>query len=131
MLSSVEQTRLRISKNTEAKNKSQFGQFLTSARTAVFLDRWNSGGFHFRRVELDAFEIDDSLCFHLTQTLAAYRHNAGFVGTIRKADFIHVSADWLSGGLFAESLPQYTHAILNPPYGRNRTSVLASASWPC
>ncbi len=144
MLSTVEQTRLRLSKNTEAKKKSQFGQFLTSARTAAFmaslfpdgkgscrlldagagigslsaafLERWDAAGFNFQRVELDAFEIDDSLHSYLNQTLEKYRNNPEFIPTIRKVDFIHAAVDWLSGSLFAEELQKYTHAILNPPY---------------
>ncbi len=144
MLSTVEQTRLRLSKNTEAKKKSQFGQFLTSARTAAFmaslfpdgkgscrlldagagigslsaafLERWDAAGFDFQRVELDAFEIDDSLHSYLNQTLEKYRNNPEFIPTIRKVDFIHAAVDWLSGSLFAEELQKYTHAILNPPY---------------
>lgn len=31
-------------------------------------------------------------------------------------DFILAAVDSLAGGLFAERLPRYTHAILNPPY---------------
>lgn len=144
LLTTVEQTRLRVSKNTEAKRKSQFGQFLTPAKTAAFmaslfpvakgscylldagagigslsaafLERWISGDFHFRRMALDVFEIDNSLHPHLTQTLAKYRNNSDFALTIRKTDFIHAAVDWLSGSLFAEPLPKYTHAILNPPY---------------
>ncbi|CAK0759679.1 Type II methyltransferase M.BsuBI [Gammaproteobacteria bacterium] len=144
MLSTIEQTRLRISRNTEAKKKSQFGQFFTPEKIAsymvslfpsgngschlldagagigslssAFLERWNSGGFCFQRVELDAFEIDDYLLPCLYQTLAKYGNNAAFISTIRKADFIHAASDWLSGNLFAEPLPKYTHAILNPPY---------------
>lgn len=144
MLSTVEKTRLRLSKNTEAKKKSQFGQFLTSARTAAFmaslfpdskgrcrlldagagigslsvafLDRWNTAGFDFQRVELDAFEIDDSLCSYLNRTLEKYRNNPQFILTIRNVDFIHAATDWLSGSFFAEEFQKYTHAILNPPY---------------
>ena len=37
MLSAVEQTRLRVSKGTDAKKKAQLGQFLTPARTAQFM----------------------------------------------------------------------------------------------
>ncbi len=144
LLTTVEQTRLRVSKNTEAKRKSQFGQFLTPAKTAAFmaslfpvakgscylldagagigslsaafLERWIYGDFHFRRMAIDVFEIDNSLHPHLTQTLAKYRNNPDLVLTIRKTDFIHAAVDWLSGSLFAEPLPKYTHAILNPPY---------------
>lgn len=144
MLTSVEKTRLRVSKNTTARKKSQFGQFLTPAKTAAFmaslfpaakgnchlldagagigslsaafLERWISGDFHFHRMALDVFEIDDSLHPYLTQTLAKYENNPDFVLTIRKTDFIHTAVDYLSGSLFAVPLPKYTHAILNPPY---------------
>jgi adenine-specific DNA-methyltransferase len=37
LLSTIDQTRLLISKNTESKKKSQFGQFLTSGKTAAFM----------------------------------------------------------------------------------------------
>lgn len=143
-LSTVEQTRLRLSKNTEAKKKALFGQFFTSAKTAAFmvslfpdgqgscrlldagagigslsaafLEKWDSAGFHFQSVMLDAFEIDDSLHAYLNQTLAKYINNPGFIPTIRKADFIHAATDWLSGSFFAEEFQTYTHVILNPPY---------------
>jgi adenine-specific DNA-methyltransferase len=37
LISTIDQTRLLISKNTESKKKSQFGQFLTSEKTAAFM----------------------------------------------------------------------------------------------
>jgi hypothetical protein len=37
LLSTIDQTRLLISKNTESNKKSQFGQFLTSEKTAAFM----------------------------------------------------------------------------------------------
>jgi len=144
MLLSTEQTRLYISKKTEANKKTQFGQFLTPARTATFmaglfpdangkcrlldagagigslsdafLERWRSGGFHFQRVELDTFEIDDSLHGYLKNTLEKYDTRSDFSLAVRGDDFIHVAIESLSGGLFAAAAPQYTHAILNPPY---------------
>jgi len=150
LLSTVEQTRLKISKNTGAGKKSQFGQFLTSVNIAdfmaglfpdsggdcrlldagagigslasAFLERWRAGGFHFQRVELDAFEIDDYLHPFLNQTLATFGDNPDFAMTIRKTDFIHAAADSLSGTLFAAPLPKYTHAILNPPYKKINSS---------
>lgn len=150
MISAIEQTRLRISKNTEVERKSQLGQFLTPENTAAFmaglfpavggvchlldagagigslsaafLDRRNCGEFHFRRVELDAFEIDDSLHPYLTHTLEAYSHNPRFVPTIRNTDFIHAATGCLSGSLFAKPLKQYTHAILNPPYKKIKSN---------
>ncbi|MDD5466945.1 MAG: Eco57I restriction-modification methylase domain-containing protein [Anaerolineales bacterium] len=144
MLSEVEKRRLQLSKSTEAKRKSQLGQFLTPERTAAFmaglfpsgtgycrlldagagigslsaafLDRWRSGGFNFQSVELDAFEIDHSLIPHLSLTLEKYNHRGDFVANIYTEDFIHVAVDSLSGSLFSKFLESYTHAILNPPY---------------
>lgn len=155
MLSEIEQARLRLSTDTDAKKKSQFGQFLTPAGTAAFmaglfppadgichlldagagigslaaafLERWRSGGLRFQRVELDAFEIDGSLHAELARTLSKYR-NDKFSATVHGEDFIHAAVDALSGGLFATSLPRYSHAILNPPYkkvGSNSAHRLA------
>jgi adenine-specific DNA-methyltransferase len=143
LLTEVEQARLRLSRDTDAKKKSQFGQFLTPERTAAFmaglfppgegmcclldagagigslsaafLERWRSGGLRFQRVELDAFEIDGALHAQLTQTLAKYRSDA-FGVRVQGNDFIHAAADALSGGLFSKAFPRYSHAILNPPY---------------
>ena len=97
LLSTVEKSRLRISKATESRKKSKLGQFFTPARiaqfmaelfvqttgnncrlldagagigslSAAFLERLVSGGFDFKRVELDAFEIDETLHPYLTRT---------------------------------------------------------------
>nr|VFJ66384.1 MAG: Eco57I restriction-modification methylase [Candidatus Kentron sp. DK] len=144
MPSTVEQKRAQLSKSTDARRKSQFGQFLTPERTAVFmaglfpdgtgrcrlldagagigslsaafLDRWRSGGFDFRRVELDAFELDRVLIPHLSHTLERYGPGGDFVANIQEEDFIHCAARALSGDLFSKPLEGYTHAILNPPY---------------
>ena len=145
MLLEIEQIRLTISKGIDSQKKSQLGQFFTPASiaqfmaemfvknenincrlldagagigslSAAFLDRWTSGGLNFQRVELDAFEIDPSLKFHLIQTFDKYNGYSSLSLTIRGTDFIHAAADYLSGSLFAETLPKYTHAILNPPY---------------
>jgi len=143
LLSDVEQARLRLSKDTDAKKKSQFGQFLTPAGTAAFmaglfppadgtcrlldagagigslaaafLERWPSGGFGFQRVELDVFEIDGSLHSQLAKTLSKYAA-ATLSVTVHGEDFVHAAADALCGGMFSMSLPMYTHVILNPPY---------------
>jgi len=144
LLSTVKQTRLLISQNTEAGKKSKFGQFLTSEQTAAFmaslfpaadghcclldagsgigslsaalLDRWCSSDLNFQSLHLDAFELDQTLHPYLQDTLGRYSNRIDFSYSIRSGDFIHKAADWLSGNLFAEPLPQYTHAILNPPY---------------
>lgn len=140
----IEQTRLQVSKETEAIKKSQFGQFFTPAKTAMFmaslfpdakghcylldagagigslsdafLERWSSGGFHFQQVALDAFEIDASLHRHLEKTLNRHQRTSGFFATIRGDDFIHAATEVLSGDFFAAATPKYSHAILNPPY---------------
>ncbi len=144
MLSVVEQKRLHISRSTEVKKKSQFGQFLTPERTAAFmaslfpdgdgncflldagagigslsaafLDRWKSGEFHFHKVAVDAFEIDHTLHAYLSQTLEKYEHGEDFFAKVWGEDFIHAAVGSLSGNLFSESLANYSHAILNPPY---------------
>ncbi len=141
---SIEQTRLQVSKKTAANKKSQFGQFLTPAKTAMFmadlfpdadgicylldagagigslsdafLERWQSGGFHFQRVELDVFEIDDSLHTYLRKTLEKHQNRSELCAVIRGDDYIQAATEALSGSFFAAATPQYTHAILNPPY---------------
>jgi len=149
--SALEQTRLRLAKDTTAEKKSRFGQFLTSAATAAFmaglfpdgsgrcrlldagagigslsaafLERWKRSGFHFQRMQLDAFEIDTSLHPHLRRTMEQYSDNAHFTPRIWKADFIHTATSWLSNDLFSGKYPHptYTHAILNPPYKKIRS----------
>lgn len=142
--STVEQKRLQLSRNTDPKKKSQLGQFFTpeatakfmagmfpdgngvcrlldagagiGSLTAAFLDRWKDGGFHFHRVELDAFEIDRALIRHLSRMLDGYGHGVNLLGHIHKEDFIHAAAGSLCGNLFSKPLRPYTHAILNPPY---------------
>ncbi|MBN1293881.1 MAG: Eco57I restriction-modification methylase domain-containing protein [Candidatus Latescibacteria bacterium] len=150
MLVEVEQSRVSISKAVDTKRKSQLGQFFTPAEiarfmvgmfgrseykscrvldagagigslSAAFLDKWVSGDFNFQRVELDAFEIDQALSPYLTQTFEKYRKYRNLTASVRNGDFIHIAADWLSGNLFADILPKYTHAILNPPYKKIRS----------
>ena len=144
MLSTVEQKRLYLSKNTEPTKKSKLGQFLTPERTAAFmaglfpdggglcrlldagagigslsaafLDRWRCGGFHFKHVVVDAFELDPTLTDHLAQTLEKYKRRGDFVSNLYETDFIHASVESLTGSLFSSPLERYTHAILNPPY---------------
>lgn len=150
MVTGVKQSQQTTEKAVERQRKAQLGQFFTppaiadfmaslftpgstnccrlldagagvGALSAAFLERWISGGFNFQRVELDAFEIDQTLHSSLAQTLAAYQQHPDFAPTIHPNDFIPAAADWLSGNLFATALPQYTHAILNPPYKKIRS----------
>ncbi|GMU42410.1 MAG: hypothetical protein AMXMBFR25_03960 [Lysobacterales bacterium] len=66
-------------------------------------------------MEVDAFEIDGSLHSQLTRTLCKYASSRLSVA-VHGDDFIHAATDAVCGGLFAKSLPRFTHAILNPPY---------------
>ena len=92
------------------------------ALSAAFLERWVCDELHFCSVEIDAFEIDWQLHPSLTQTFEKYRHYPTASAKIRSADFIFSAADWVSGNYFAEELPKYTHAILNPPYRKIRSN---------
>jgi adenine-specific DNA-methyltransferase len=144
LLSTVENRRLQLSKNTRPEKKAYFGQFLTPEKTAVFmaslfpdgqgdcrlldagagigslsaafLDRWRNGGFHFQRVEVDAFELDNDLIPYLSKTLNKYDGKGDFSINIREEDFIHCVVESLTGDLFSCPLEHFTHAILNPPY---------------
>jgi len=151
LLSVVEKSRLRISKATESRKKSKLGQFFTPARiaqfmaglfvqttgyqcrlldagagigslSAAFLERLISGDFDFKRVEIDAFEIDETLLPDLTRTIEGYKRHADVELTIRNDDFILAAVDSLCGNLFVKALPKYTHAILNPPYKKIRSN---------
>lgn len=150
VLAEIEQLRLTVSKASDPKRKSRLGQFFTPAKTAqfmaglftqrtmgisrlldagagigslsaAFLERWASGGFDFQCVEVDAFEIDERLHPHLTQTLESYRPHLNVAPTVRGDDFVNAAVDSLCGSLFVEALPRYTHAILNPPYKKIRS----------
>src|SRR3989344_8586033 len=117
MLSAVKKTRLRVSKNTEAKRKSQFGQFLTPERTArymaglfypttnsvcrlldpgagigslssAFLERCISGDLAFGEVEITAFELDELLHQELENTFASYSERVPLAYEITGGDSI-------------------------------------------
>lgn len=141
MISVVEQTRLRVSKNTDAKMKSHLGQFFTPATTAhfmarlfpdsvkgvcrlldpgagigslssAFLERWISGSFIFTNVEITAFEFDEILHGELTSTLASYSERLPLAYEIVGGDFVEKSVNKIQFGNDA----RFSHAILNPPY---------------
>jgi len=153
LLSVVEKSRASISKATEPKKKSKLGQFFTPIKiaqfmaglftrkgeencrlldagagigslSAAFLERWESGGFDFKRIEIDAFEIDETLHPYLNQTIDGYKNHTDVTFTIRSNDFIESAVNSLSGNLFIKALPKYTHAILNPPYKKIRSDSI-------
>ena len=141
MLAVVEQTRLRVSKNTEAKRKSQLGQFLTPARTAqfmaglftskdnfdcrlldagagigslssAFLERCIDGDLRFKNVEITAFELDSLIHKDLNDSLSSYKKRLSIDYEILGGDFIEQAVNRIQFG----SGQGFTHAILNPPY---------------
>ena len=143
MLFAIKEKRQELSKSTEVKKKSQLGQFFTPERIAVFmanlfadvgghcclldagagigalsaafLDRWLANNLHFDRINVEAFEIDQTLHANLSDLFKRYRHSENFNATIFGEDFIHKSAEALCDEK-SSSLNLYTHAILNPPY---------------
>lgn len=143
MLSTLETTRRKLSRMTDAATKARLGQFLTPAVTAsfmadcfpdgqgecrlldagagigslaaAFLERRRREGFGFAKIALDAFEIDSTLHPALKETLAALAV-PGFSYRVRDEDFVLAACDALAGGLFSSGCGPYTHVILNPPY---------------
>lgn len=147
----LDKLRLDVSKNTAAARKAQFGQYLTSSSiatymsslfnpsnadechlldagagigslTAAYLERVRAGELTFRKVSVDAFELDERLHPYLKQTLVGFEDLRQFNGSVRGVDFVHEAANSICGDLFSQALPQYTHAILNPPYKKIRSN---------
>lgn len=141
MLAAVEQTRLRVSKNTEAKRKSQLGQFFTPARTAqfmaslftsrggvdcrlldagagigslasAFLERCIAAELSFSRIEVTAFELDSLIHQELNDSLSSYTNRLSVVYKILDGDFIEQAVN----NMKLDWELGFTHAILNPPY---------------
>ena len=75
--------------------------------TAAFIDRWGSD-----RVNVTAYEIDESLSSFLRDILSCYG-NCDFERTIFNRDFIQDAVYSIKLGKKGEG---FTHAILNPPY---------------
>lgn len=139
LLSFVEQTRLQVSARTDATKKSQLGQFLTPASTAsfmaglfpesdgecrlldagagvgslssAFLERCAGGGLNFRKIELKAFELDESIHGELFQTLLPFIQKTPFSFEIIGGDFIEEAVNAIQFQKY-----NFTHVILNPPY---------------
>lgn len=141
MLSALEKSRLRVSKNTDAARKSQLGQFLTPAGTASFMaglfmgkaerecrlldagagigsltsaffERCLSGNLCFDEISVSAFEIDSLLHQELNRTLASYLGRLPLGYEIHHGDFIEEAVNRIQ----FHYGNRFTHAILNPPY---------------
>jgi len=150
LLSTIEQVRLKVSKSTAAKKKSELGQFFTATRIAwfmaglfdrtmkekcrlldagagtgslssAFLQRMVSEDFELQQIAIDAFEIDEKLHPFLSQLPDNFGQHLDIKLRVWKDDFIEAAVNSITGSLFAEVLPKYTHAILNPPYKKIRS----------
>ena len=140
MLSALEQTRLKVSRNTGTQRKSLFGQFLTPARTAqfmaglfrqsatdhcrlldpgagigslasAFLERCNPRDLNFAAIDVAAFELDGLLHAELARSLSRWAAHAKLTYEILCGDFIEQAVNRVQFGQ-----THFTHAILNPPY---------------
>ncbi len=141
LLDHADALRLEVAPRIALKRKSTLGQFMTSAPVATFmasmfpevrdsncrlldpgaglgalscafLDRWVSAyGKPSSTIQIDAYEIDDSLRAHLDATFSQYAQKLSLKYSVVPGDFIAVAArmSW-------EGLRPFTHAILNPPY---------------
>jgi adenine-specific DNA-methyltransferase len=141
LLATIEQTRLKISKNTEAGRKSQLGQFFTPARTAqfmanlftskdildcrlldagagigslssAFLERCIAAELSFKKIEVTAFELDNFIREELNNSLSSYKNRLPIAYEILGDDFIEQAVNRIQFD-FGNG---FTHAILNPPY---------------
>lgn len=148
MLSVLEQTRLKVSGRTDAKKKSQLGQFFTPATTAsfmaglfpdsngecrlldagagvgslssAFLERCANGGLNFNEIKLKAFELDESIHIELRQSLLAFVQKVNFSFEVIDNDFIEEAVNAIQFQKY-----NFTHAILNPPYKKIGSSSRA------
>jgi adenine-specific DNA-methyltransferase len=80
--------------------------------TGAFLERWAAGDLAFLRVDVTAYEIDDTLREHLSSTLTSYSDRLNVGVQIFSGDFIENAVNWIQFG----GAERFTHAILNPPY---------------
>jgi len=82
------------------------------ALSCAFLDRWASAdGLQFQNVEIQAYEIDNTLRSHLEDTLASYATQLPVRCNVSPGDFI-----WEAACTSFRGSGGFTHAILNPPY---------------
>ena len=141
MLAAIDYTRLKVSAGIDLTVKSQLGQFMTPAKTAMFMSnlftegrhlscrlldpgagigslsaafigRWLAGELKFQTLSLTAYEIDDRMQHELWNTLQLYSGMDNFKSEICHEDFIESAVNLIQ---FAPGA-SFTHAILNPPY---------------
>ena len=69
-------------------------------------------------VEVDAYEIDQSLIGQLNENLTSVFNGNGCCVNVLNGDFLEATARAVLNG----EEPRYTHVIMNPPYKKIRTS---------
>jgi tRNA1(Val) A37 N6-methylase TrmN6 len=150
MLESVDTIRQAVARGIHQRRKSDLGQFMTPASvarfmaslfpdsdletahlldagagvgslSAAFLDRWALGGLKFKRVEVCAYEVDDTLKGHLSNTLTAYAERLPLEARVIPGDFIEHA---VLGLYIPRASREFSHAILNPPYKKINSNSL-------
>jgi adenine-specific DNA-methyltransferase len=100
--------------------------------TAAFVAEMCHWQLRPRSVTVTAFELDKTLAVLLRDTLSdcvevCAQLDVSFSFSLRQGDFLADNARYYSRGeQFSYAAPQYSHAILNPPYRKVRT---ASSTW--
>ena len=147
MLSSVEKSRIRRSRATSQTVKSSFGQYLTPSSIAsfmaslfdtqetgccrlldpgagigslscAFLERCSAGETNFEFVDITAIEIDNRLCNDIQKNLNLYKEKVKINFSVACDDFIKSATNMI----FFEKDNRFTHAIMNPPYKKIKSS---------
>ncbi len=142
-LDQVDHVRRTVTAGISRKRKSELGQFMTPSSvarfmaslftnptavecrlldagaglgslTSAFLDKWASA---FPSIEAHAFEIDEGLRSHLSETLEGYAGRLPLQPHVYPGDFIDHAVEWIQSG----DGPRFTHSILNPPYKKINT----------
>lgn len=145
MLAAIDKVPLELANHLDAEKRSMLGQFMTPASvacfmaalfpaldrkicrlldpgagmgslTVAFLERCENGDFGFEQVSTVAFEVDETFRTHLDKNLAKCAKEFSVSTSIFPTDFIEAAAESLTGDMFGQKLPLFTHAILNPPY---------------
>lgn len=142
-LQTVDSLRDEVSRRTSRAKKAALGQFMTpmpvasfmaslfapptgkecqlldpgagiGSLTSAFLERWVS---HFARIDVTAYELDDDVRLHLTETLAGYATRMPVSVHVEGGDFIEHAVNRIQ---FSRACG-FSHAILNPPYKKINT----------
>ncbi len=145
MLKTLDKIRQDISAEIDSERKSDLGQFMTPSSIAdfmaslfdfrnldscrlldagagigslsiAFLENLRKEDFKFKRVKMEAFEIDEKLKEKLKEVFACYKvlasNDFDIETSVIEKDFIKFAVS----KILSESKNLFTHAILNPPY---------------